>query len=129
MRGVASREASRWVALVLNHPLVRDLLAYLRLLARPSDNVACARVLAAPAWGFEPSDLVRLCERAAKPRTSLWDALQSAQGELPFSGQPRQTGELVAGITELRKRALDLTHNEAERDFLGAQMRDGVAPE
>ena len=51
---------------ILNHPLVRDLLAYLRLLAQPSDNVACARVLAAPAWGFEPSDLVRLCERAAK---------------------------------------------------------------
>jgi DNA helicase-2/ATP-dependent DNA helicase PcrA len=94
---------------ILNHPLVRDLLAYLRLLARPSDNVACARVLAAPAWGFEPSDLVRLCERAAKAKTSLWDALQSAQGELPFSGQPRQTGELVAGMTGLRKRASRLT--------------------
>ena len=97
---------------ILGHPLVRDLLAYLRLLGRPSDNVACARVLAAPAWGFEPSDLARLCERAAKPRTSLWDALQSAQGELPFSGEPRRTGELVAGITALRKRAGRITASE-----------------
>ncbi len=97
---------------ILDHPLVRDLLAYLRLLARPSDSVACARVLAAPAWGFDPSDLVRLCERANKSKSSLWDALQSAQGELPFSGEPRKTAQLVAGIAELRKRANRITAAE-----------------
>lgn len=90
---------------ILDHPLVRDLLAYLRLLARPSDSVACARVLAAPAWGFEPADLLRLSERAAKSKCSLWDALQSVQGELPFSDRPRKAKELVSGIAELRKRA------------------------
>ena len=89
---------------ILNHPLVRDLLAYVRLLAKPGDNVACARVLAAPAWGLEPADLVRLCERAAKAKKSLWDALQSAQGELPFAREGRRTDELVAGLTELRRR-------------------------
>ena len=97
---------------ILDHPLVRDLLAYLRLLVRPSDSVACARVLAAPAWGFEPGDLVRLCERAAKSRTSLWDGLQSAQGELPFSKEPRRTAELITGITDLRKRANRMTAAE-----------------
>ena len=49
---------------ILNHPLVRDLLAYVRLLVNRPDNIACARVLAAPAWGLEPADLLRLCERA-----------------------------------------------------------------
>jgi DNA helicase-2/ATP-dependent DNA helicase PcrA len=97
---------------ILGHPLVRDLLAYLRLLAKPSDNVSCARVLAAPAWELEPSDLVRLCERAAKSRTSLWEGLQAAQGELPFSGTGRRTDELVSGIGELRKRAGRLTAAE-----------------
>ena len=97
---------------ILDHPVVRDVLAYLRLLVRPSDSVACARVLAAPAWAFEPSDLVRLCERAAKPRTSLWEALQSAQGELPFSNEPRKTTELIAGITDLRKRTNRMTAAE-----------------
>ena len=38
---------------ILNHPLVRDLIAYVRLLANPGDNIACARVLAAPAWGLQ----------------------------------------------------------------------------
>ena len=51
---------------ILNHRLVLDVLAYLRLIARPSDDLACARVLAAPAWGWQASDLVRLIERAAK---------------------------------------------------------------
>ena len=37
---------------ILNHRLVLDVLAYLRLIARPSDDLACARVLAAPAWGL-----------------------------------------------------------------------------
>jgi ATP-dependent DNA helicase UvrD/PcrA len=89
---------------ILDHPLVRDLLAYVRLLVNPADNVACARVLAARGWGLEPADLVRLCERAAKARSSLWDALQAAQGELSFNGAPRHTDELVAGLNELRVR-------------------------
>src|SRR5271154_1974757 len=49
---------------ILDHPLVKDVLAYLRLIATPFDDIACARVLAAPAWGLEAADLVRLAERA-----------------------------------------------------------------
>jgi len=44
-------------ASILDNTLVRDLLAWLRLIAVPADNVACARVLAAPYWGLEPRDL------------------------------------------------------------------------
>jgi len=96
---------------ILDHPLVRDLLAYLRLIVSPADNIACARVLAAPAWGLEPADLVRTCERAAKARRSLWDELQAPQGELSFSGRTPATNELVAGLNELRLRssAIDAT--------------------
>jgi superfamily I DNA/RNA helicase len=43
---------------ILSSTVVRDLLAYLRLIAVPADNVACARVLAAPYWRAEPRDLV-----------------------------------------------------------------------
>jgi DNA helicase-2/ATP-dependent DNA helicase PcrA len=98
---------------ILSHWLVRDVMAYLRLIARPSDDLACARVLAAPAWGLEPPDLVRLVERAAKAKKSLWETLQAAQGELPFSaGTRRGTDELVAGINALRERARKLTATE-----------------
>jgi len=83
---------------------VRDLLAYLRLVVNPADNIACARVLAAPGWGLEPVDLVRLCERAAKFKRSLWDEIQSPQAELPFSGRTPATNALIAGLKELRAR-------------------------
>ena len=89
---------------ILDHPLVRDLTAYLRLIVKPADNVACARVLAAPAWGLDAADLVRLCERSKKAKSSLWDALQPRQGQLPFSGPPAATQNLVAGLNGLRAR-------------------------
>jgi DNA helicase-2/ATP-dependent DNA helicase PcrA len=98
---------------ILSHRLVRDVIAYLRLIDRPSDDVACARVLAMPAWGRNASDLVRLAERAAKSKgASLWDTLQSAQGEPPFSGSARHAGELAELVTELRKKAHRLTAAE-----------------
>jgi DNA helicase-2/ATP-dependent DNA helicase PcrA len=90
---------------ILNNPLVRDVLAYLRLIATPSDNVACARVLAAPAWGFEASDLVRLGQRAESSHRPLWFLLDEAQGELPFSAPGRRTRELLDFIGRMRHRA------------------------
>jgi DNA helicase-2/ATP-dependent DNA helicase PcrA len=97
---------------ILNHTLVRDIIAYLRLVAVPADNVACARVLAA-GWGLAPRDLVRLCERASKSKgLALWDVLQSAQGELAFHKDDRRTAELVSLITELRKRSKHLSAAE-----------------
>ena len=61
---------------------MRDLLAYLPADQElPSDNVACARVLAAPYWGAEPRDLVRLAERADRNhRRPIWEELESAAG-------------------------------------------------
>src|SRR5712671_5349771 len=98
---------------ILSHRLVRDVIAYLRLIDQPSNDVACARVLAMPAWGLDASDLVRLAERKAKSKgASLWDTLQSARSEPPFSEGGRQIGELVELITELRMKAHRLTAAE-----------------
>ena len=89
---------------ILDHPLVKDVLAYLRLLARPFDDPACARVLSAPAWNWQPKDLVRLAERTAKKRgTALYDALQGAQSELPFDGSHAPIGELLDFLSRQRK--------------------------
>jgi DNA helicase-2/ATP-dependent DNA helicase PcrA len=106
---------------ILSHRLVRDLIAYLRLIDQPSDDVSCARVLAMPAWGLGPADLVRLIERAAKGKgASLWDTLNAAQGELPFSGGERNLGELVAMISGLREKARRLTAMEFFYELSGA---------
>ena len=88
---------------ILTHPLVRDVLAYLRLVARPFDDISCARVLGAPAWGLEAEGLARLTARIEKKRgMALHDVLQAPQGELAFGGAP-DTRTLVEFLGEQRK--------------------------
>lgn len=89
---------------ILEHPLVRDVLAYLRLIAFPYDDVACARALSAPAWHMTAEDLVRLAERTAKKRgTALYDVLLAPQGELPFDASHGASKALLAFLGEQRK--------------------------
>ncbi len=88
---------------ILDHPLVKDVRAYLQLIARPYDDIAVARVLATPAWHLSPGDLVRLAERARKDRKKIYDVLQSAQPELPFERPATLIGELLRYTSEQRK--------------------------
>jgi DNA helicase-2/ATP-dependent DNA helicase PcrA len=88
---------------ILDHPLVRDVLAYLRLVARPYDDVACSRVLAAPAWKMTPPDLVRLAERARKEKKAIYDVLQLPQGALPFDEAAAGPRELIEFCAMQRK--------------------------
>jgi ATP-dependent DNA helicase UvrD/PcrA len=117
---------------ILENPLVRDLMAYLRLIATPSDDVVCARVLAAPGWHFEPSDLVRLAERVAKNRgSSLWDSVGAAANDKSLSSGA-QAAELVEFVTRMRKRARKLTAGDFFSELageldLGVQAGDGAA--
>jgi len=98
---------------ILEHPLVKDVLAYLRWMARPSDDIACARVLSAPAWRLEAKDLVRLAERAAKKRgTALYDVLQAPQAELPFEASQAPLQELLQFLSEQRKTLKSRTARE-----------------
>jgi DNA helicase II / ATP-dependent DNA helicase PcrA len=104
---------------ILEHPLVRDVLAYLRLIARPYDDVACARVLAAPAWHLEPPDLLRLTERTRKKRGRfLYDTLQSPQPELPFNPSPKALTDLFEFIAEQKKGLRRRTAREVLSDLL-----------
>jgi DNA helicase II / ATP-dependent DNA helicase PcrA len=111
---------------ILSSTLIRDLLAWLRLIGQPSDNVACARVLAAPYWGLEPRDLVRLAERGEKNhRRPMWDELDAAQNELPFAGTGTRVQELVALVKQLRLSARRKPVSELLDELIQAL---GVAP-
>jgi len=95
---------------ILSTTVVRDLVAWLRLIAVLADNVCCARVLAAPYWALEPRDLVRLAERAEKNRRSLWEELKSAAGEQAGLTTPARTGaprfaEFVESVEQMRQKA------------------------
>lgn len=88
---------------ILEHPLVKDVLAYLRLIEAPYDDIACARVLGAPAWHLEAGDLVRLAERARKEKKAIYDLLQQPQGQLAFDRSHAAMGELVGFVSSQRK--------------------------
>ena len=104
---------------ILDHALVKDVLAYLRLIARPFDDIACARVLSAPAWNLQAKDLVRLAERAAKKRgTALYDALQAPQSELPFDGLQARLAPLLEFLSQHRKTMRRRTAREILADLL-----------
>ena len=104
---------------ILDHPLVKDVLAYLRLIARPFDDIACARALSAPAWNLQPKDLVRLAERAAKKRgTALYDPLQAPQSELPFDGSKTGIKELFEFLAGQRKTMRRRTAQQLLADLL-----------
>jgi len=104
---------------ILEHPLVRDVLAYLRLIARPFDDISCARVLSAPAWNFTAERLVRLAERAGKRRGKpLYDVLQSPQGELPFDFSQGETSELLEFLAEQRRTMRRRTAREILGDLV-----------
>lgn len=111
---------------ILSSTLIRDLLAWFRLIGQPGDNVACARALAAPYWGLEPRDLVRLAERAEKNRRRpLWDEVDASQGELPFGKGKARLREFAALVKELRQGARRKTVSELLDDLLAAL---GVTP-
>ena len=105
---------------ILDHPIVRDTLAYLRLIARPYDDVSCARVLSAPAWGLEPRELVWLAERAKKDRrhTALYDVLQRPQAELPFDTRHAVLGGLLEYLGAQRQAMRRRTAREVLSDLI-----------
>jgi DNA helicase-2/ATP-dependent DNA helicase PcrA len=103
---------------ILEHPLVKDLIAYLRLIAKPYDDIAAARVLAAPAWRQSPSDLVRFAERARKNRKKIYDELQTKQASLPFEPSVNQLTELLDFLSVQRKAIHGRTAAEVLADLL-----------
>ena len=104
---------------ILEHPMVRDVRAYLRLIAAPFDDIACARVLSAPAWHLQASDLVRLAERTARKRgTALYDVLQAPQSELPFDASQSSLPALLEFLTAQRKTLKLRTAGEILSDLI-----------
>jgi DNA helicase II / ATP-dependent DNA helicase PcrA len=104
---------------ILEHPLVRDVLSYLHLIATPFDDIACARVLSAPAWHLTAEDLVRLAERARKKRgKAIYDMLQTPQTQLPFDPSYPAIERLLEFLGEQRKTMRRHTAREILGDLI-----------
>ncbi|GAA2718347.1 DNA helicase PcrA [Actinocorallia aurantiaca] len=82
---------------------IRDLLAYLRVLANPEDTVSLRRVLNVPKRGI--GDRAEACveAHAARERVSFWQALRSAPSVPGLATRSlKSINEFVALLDELR---------------------------
>ena len=62
---------------------VRDVLAYLRVLANPNDEVSLLRIINVPSRGIGSGTIETLLEHAVEAGQPLWQALPTALAEIP----------------------------------------------
>jgi DNA helicase II / ATP-dependent DNA helicase PcrA len=75
---------------------IRDMLAYLKVVARPTEETSLLRIINTPPRGIGDATVEKLTTRAVKSRQSLWEVIPEAQaaGEIPTRAQ--------AGLEELQ---------------------------
>jgi DNA helicase-2/ATP-dependent DNA helicase PcrA len=91
---------------LLSTVILRDLIAYLRLIHSWQDNISLTRVLLAPRWRFPEALAMEARRRAAKNRCPLAESL-GGMGRSLFHGELESTGwpELRAALNDLRTTA------------------------
>jgi DNA helicase-2/ATP-dependent DNA helicase PcrA len=84
---------------------VKDLLAYLRVLSNPGDEVSLERIVNRPARGIGDSTYERVVERARRAQITVWQALVDAAAPddpLLSTGPKKKLAAFVALVDELR---------------------------
>ncbi|MEM9189021.1 MAG: UvrD-helicase domain-containing protein [Myxococcota bacterium] len=84
---------------------VKDLLAYLRVLANPADDISLLRIINTPTRGIGKTTVDRLMADAAKRGVGLWDALRLADENAAIGAAARKKLAIFRNLMEgLRKR-------------------------
>jgi len=76
---------------ILDTVIIRDLVAYLKLIHSPHDNVSLTRVLLTPRWRFPETLGLEIRRQAARSRCSIFTALEAMEQSL-FKGELERTG-------------------------------------
>ncbi|MDE3045199.1 MAG: UvrD-helicase domain-containing protein [Verrucomicrobiota bacterium] len=97
---------------------IKDLLAYLRVIANPLDQEALLRILNVPRRGISDDLLDKLTQENRSANLPLWNLLQQiASGEKPLDGHPK-------GLAGIRHFA-DLIA-KAQRRFASGPLSEGL---
>lgn len=57
---------------------IRDLMAYIKAISQPADEVSLLRIINTPARGIGASSVEKVLSRAVRQKTSFWDAIPGA---------------------------------------------------
>jgi DNA helicase-2/ATP-dependent DNA helicase PcrA len=91
---------------------VRDVLAYLKLLANPADEVSLLRIINIPARGISQATVKRLLEEAIRRGKPIWDLLPHAGA---LAGLPATAAAAVERFRTLMERFRRLTREPSRK--------------
>lgn len=98
---------------------IKDVLAYLRLLANPNDDPAFLRAITTPKRGIGDSTLGKLNDYAKKHECSLFEAAGSLHALTELSSKSRESvQQFMALMHNYRERALNDEAGETVQDLL-----------
>lgn len=119
-----------------NRKEIKDVLAYLRVLVNPADEVALRRIINTPPRGIGATTIQRLVDRAAADRRSLFDVIIAPEALEKLgrsAAKVAEFGELLVGLRGALElpaaQALEyvMTHTGL-RAFHGSANAGGEAP-
>ena len=87
-----------------NRKEIRDLLAYMKILVNPGDNIALERIINMPSRGIGKTTIDKIKNYAGRERKSVYEALKDADTLEGFSANTKSSiAGFVSMIEELKK--------------------------
>ncbi len=106
---------------------VKDALAYLRVIAGPSDSLSLKRILNVPSRGIGPSSLMALQEIAARDQGSLWSAME---GYLAGANAGKKSQQGMRQFMEVIRKARGMRDGMSISELLAWVLEEsGYLPE
>ena len=100
---------------------VRDVLAYLKLLANPADEVSLLRIINVPARGIGQTTVKRLLEEAIQRGIPIWNLLPHAGG---LAGLPAPAVQAVGRFRALVERFRGLMAKQSPAEVVKTLIRE-----
>jgi DNA helicase II / ATP-dependent DNA helicase PcrA len=83
---------------------IRDVLAYLKAIAQPGDEVSLLRIINTPARGISTATVEKLLARSVRQRAGLWDVVPQAVAAGDISAKAAAALETFRGLLERYRR-------------------------
>jgi DNA helicase-2/ATP-dependent DNA helicase PcrA len=113
---------------------VKDVIAYLRVIANPSDDLSLKRIIQTPPRGIGSKTITKMVQRAAERGITLYEAFKAAGGDLS-EGMRQRIGEFINLMESLweaarssgpRNLILLVLARTGYLDWLGREFTEGA---
>jgi len=106
---------------------IRDMLAYLKVLANPQDEMSLLRIINTPARGIGAATVQKLLARAVRKKQNLWEVIpeSAAAGEI----SPRAVAALEAFRQQLDRFRAAMEQHPGQLDGYTAQLIEEIGYE